>query len=214
MLRIMIISCQLGALRLHYTLLLNFIIRLQPAIYHLSAAPPSPPSLLFQALEQRTFTIQFQVVQWYETNLVLHSRVPLTDPQHLFVSASKMQVEFASASRTLALQGTKHILSIISWFRSSAADMAFNTFLNSSASATLPFIMAPAPLLEDNLFLVSPAHNSTLPPHQEIEVVVSVASRVTPSTFSVQLYLGETRAVRVFPEWQLPPVVVCVYVRM
>jgi hypothetical protein len=68
------------------------------------------------ALRRRTFTVQFQVVQWYETNIVLHSHMPLTDPQHLLANSGEIEVVFASLSRTLALRGTKHILTVISWF--------------------------------------------------------------------------------------------------
>jgi FkbM family methyltransferase len=159
-----------------------------------------------QALLVKTFTIQFQVVQWYETNIVVHIHVPIESPDKLFLDreATLDVVIVSGVSRTIALQ-EKHHLSLVSWFGSSKHEYENLEYEDASASALLPFKLAPAPLFEDGLSLVSPTHGADVKEDEEIHVVMQVTSHLsTPSTFSVQLFLGAQKAVRVFPEWQLP----------
>jgi len=162
---------------------------------------------VLSALSVRVFTVPFQVVQWYETNIVLHSGQKAGQILSDENATGLMDLQILTPSRTVALQRTKHHLFVVAWFATSPRreDMARLEILNASCSVILPFILEPAPLLEDGLTLLSPPHNASVPEHEEIDVVMRVTTNfTTPSAFSVQLYLGSFKAVRLWPEWQLP----------
>mmetsp|Transcript_29982 Transcript_29982/g.69811 ORF Transcript_29982/g.69811 Transcript_29982/m.69811 type:complete len:477 (+) Transcript_29982:36-1466(+) len=127
-----------------------------------------------------------EVTQWFHSNIV----VKLRDAPHVHLSGR---------IRTLHLR-QKHRLNIVLWERP-----AFGDYYSTSAAADLPIFLRAHPLRERNLTLISPEHGALVPQGDQIDVRAALhLGTVPPGVIQVSLWQGWNKAVRLFPEWQLP----------